>query len=292
MSKRKLTLANNPLFSGPPLRERENLAGTPHTPYREIQINLIERDPKQPRVSFDEERLNELASSIRTYGVLNPILVKPSKTPGRYIIISGERRFRASQLVGLQTIPCLIDAISNDSEERTLAMQLVENIQRADLTPLERANAIGALKDNFNLSVREIADKLGISKSMVQRSLDILKLPPDLLNALREGASESKILLLAEISDPEIRATYLKDLESLTRNQLKKNIESGSQDITEKRYKELSAEDNRIIEDMRRALGMRVDMIRFKERPEGGRLEIDFYSEDDLKLLFRRLVSE
>ena len=287
MTKRKLILANNPLLSGPRFEDRERTG----IPYRELSIELIDRDPNQPRVHFDEERLPELADSIRTYGVLSPILVRPSKTPGRYHLIAGERRLRASQKVGLATIPALIDQDGDTSGERTLAMQLVENLQRADLSSLERAHAIGALKETYNLSVRDVADRLGVSKSMVQRSLEILELPDDLLNALRQGASESKILLLAKIEDEDIRASYLKDLDVLTRKQLEKDIEESEPPLA-KTESELSPEDLRITDEIQRALGLKVKMVKGAKDGESGRLVIEFYSNEDLQELFRKLVNE
>lgn len=289
MSKRKLLLANNPLLSGPALGERDRGG----IPYREIPLSAIERDPNQPRTHFDEERLAELAHSIRTYGILSPILVRPGKIPGKFSLISGERRLRAATMIGLPTVPAIVDQNQESSTERTLAMQLVENIQRADLSPLERAHAIGALKDTFNLSIREIADKLGVSKSMVQRSLDILNLPDDLLNALREGASESKVLLLANIEDEEIRASYLKDLDVLTRSQLQKEIDSNKKEGAEREsaVSQLNPEDQRINDEIQRALGLKVRMTRHADS-EAGKLVIEFYSDDDLQELFRKLVSE
>lgn len=284
MTKKKLVLANNPLFSGPTFETRER-AGSP---YREIEIDSIDRDPNQPRVNFDPERLNELASSISAYGVLSPILVTPAQAPGRYKVVAGERRLRAAQQVGLKTIPAIVDRDNEGKGERTLAVQLVENLQRADLTPLERAHAIGALKESFNLSIREIAEKLGISKGMVQRSLEILDLPDDLLNALREGAAESKVLLLAKIEDPEMRATYLKDLDVLTRNQIQKELESKqSEKVVSVK---LNPEDERITDEIQRALGLRVKMQKSAPNADAGRLIIEFYSEVDLKEIFRRLV--
>jgi ParB family chromosome partitioning protein len=289
MTKKKLVLANNPLLSGPALQDRDRMAG----PYRELKITTIERDPNQPRVSFDENKLQELAHSIKTYGVLTPILVRPSQKPGFYTLISGERRTRAAQLAGLSYIPAMVEQSDDKSEARTLAMQLVENIQRDDLSSLERAHAIGALRDRYSLSVREIGEKLGISKSMVQRSLEILNLPADLLNALREGASESKVLMLAKIEDEEIRARYLKDLDVLTRNQLEKDLERTKSRVGEERDRvQVSSEDQRIIDEIQRSIGLRVRLSRVSSESDAGRLVIDFYSTEDLQLVFRRLVSD
>lgn len=284
MAKKKLVFANNPLLAGPKFEDRERSG----IPYRELQISLIDRDPNQPRVNFDEERLSELSQSIKTYGVLSPLIVRPSKILGRYSLIAGERRFRAAQLAGLTSVPVLIDQENDESGERTLAMQLVENLQRADLSSLERAHAIGALKETFNLSVRDVADRLGVSKSMVQRSLEILDLPDDLLNALREGASESKILLLSKIEDGEIRASYLKDLDTLTRSQLKKGLENSDNDLPSV----VSPEDQRIMDEIQRALGLKVRLYRSDPEGEKGRLTVEFYSSRDLQEVFRRLVAD
>lgn len=287
MVRKKLVLANNPLFGGPDMSDRERSG----SPYRELRLDAIERDPNQPRVNFDEEKLKELSMSIATYGVLSPILVTPSKNPGKYKLISGERRYRASQLAGQASIPAIIDREVDSNGDRTLAVQLVENLQRDDLTPLERAHAIGALKETYALSIRDIADKLGISKGMVQRSLEILDLPDDLLNALREGASESKVLLLAKIDDSEVRASYLKDIDALTRSDLKKSLDERGSDTSVSEAK-LSPEDTRIADEIQRALGMKVKMTRPSQNADQGRLIIEFYSSDDLKEIFRRLVGD
>lgn len=290
MSKRSFSFANNPLLGGPALEERSKGG----IPYREITISSIERDPNQPRQVFDTEKLQELSESIKLYGVLSPILVKPGRLPGRFTLISGERRFRASQLAGLGTIPAIVST-SEEEQGKTLAIQLVENLQRADLTPLERAHAIGALRDAHNLSIREIGEKLSISKSAVQRSLEILELPDDLLNALREGVAESKVLLLSKIEDEATRAMYLKDIDTLTRSQLESSINPKKPTApvvkTENSDKVMSAEDSRIADEIQRALGMKVKLQR-PSGAEGGRLTIDFYGEGDLQVLFRKLVSE
>ena len=290
MSKRSFSFANNPLMQGPGLEERVRGG----IPYREIPLSAIEADPNQPRRTFDEEKLQELSESIKLYGVLSPILVRPGVLPGRYTVISGERRYRASTLAGLTSIPAMVSQ-SQDEDGKTLAIQLVENLQRADLTSLERAQAIGALRDGHSLSIREIAEKLSISKSAVQRSLEILSLPDDLLNALKEGAAESKVLLIAKIDDENIRASYLKDVDVLTRAQLEKSLDNKkatSPNDYQPEPKMVSAEDQRIAEEIQRSLGMKVRLSRSTPQAEGGRLVVDFYGDGDLQILFRKLVSE
>lgn len=290
MSKRSFSFANNPLMQGPALEERVRGG----IPYREIPLSAIEADPNQPRRTFDEEKLQELSESIKLYGVISPILVRPGALPGRYTVISGERRYRASTLAGLTSIPAMVSQ-SQEEDGKTLAIQLVENLQRADLTPLERAQAIGALRDGHNLSIRDIAEKLSISKSAVQRSLEILSLPDDLLNALKEGAAESKVLLIAKIEDESIRASYLRDVDVLTRAQLEKSLDNKKPAATNDYQLEpkiVSAEDQRIAEEIQRSLGMKVRLSRSTPQAEGGRLVVDFYGDGDLQILFRKLVSE
>lgn len=293
MTKRGFSFANNPLMQGPALDERSKGG----IPYRDIPLSAIEADPNQPRRSFDTEKLQELAESIKQYGVISPILVRAAKLPGRYTVISGERRYRAANLAGLATIPAVVSQ-GEDAQDRTLAMQLVENLQRDDLVPYERALAIGALRDAHSLSVRDISERLNISKSAVQRSLDVLGLPDDLLNALKEGASESKVLLLAKIDDPAIRASYLKDMDILSRAELEREIKQpksvrGAANSDEKgEVRAISAEDARIADEIQRSLGLKVKLVRSSAENGAGRLSVDFYGDADLQLIFRKLVAE
>ena len=300
MARKKLNLANNPLLSSSRSFSKRNAVKSVEseasiqtkTSYKEIALNSIERDQNQPRVNFDQEKLKELADSITQYGVLTPILVSPSSIPNRYRLVAGERRLRASTMAGLSTIPAVIDADYGIEGEKTLAVQLIENIQRADLTPLERAHAIGALKDTYSLSIRQIAERLSASKGMVQRSLEILDLPDDLLNALREGVAESKVLMLAKVSDPEKRATLLRESDSITRDELKARISPSKKSKTKSLSPSvLSAEDKRLSEEIQRALGMKVQMSRPQQNSEQGKVTIQFYSDEDLQEVFRRLVS-
>lgn len=285
---KKLNLANNPLASGPAFKQRVQEA----VPYKEIPLDSITRDPNQPRVSFDEERIKELSESIKTYGVLTPILVRAAGHVGNFRLISGERRFRASKMAGLKTIPAVVTDADKSADD-TLAIQIVENLQRVDLSPLERAHAFTTLKEAYDLSIREVASKLGVSKSMVQRSLDLLELPDDLLNALRQGASESKILMIAKVEDPEERARLLKGMDSLTRDAISSMVENKK----EKKVKiapkadNISPEDERIVDEMQRSLGLKVKIARSKSKEESGKLTIDFYNDKDLQEVFRKLIA-
>lgn len=293
MSRKPVTLENNPLFGGPSLAERARSG----SPFRYLAVVDIDVDPDQPRRVFDDEALAELASSIKEYGVLCPVLVQVLPG-GTFRLIAGERRLRAARSVGLATIPAIIDSEVGD-DATVLGKQLVENIQRESLAPMERALAIGHMREKFNLSIRDIAKKLGISKSLVQRSLDILSLPDDLQAALIAGASESKVLLLAQIQDKSERKKLIPQLAELTRSQLEAIIKGDTEtaDLSHggtagrSSNRKLSVEDQRIVSDIQKALRTKVQLSRKKGSRGAGRLTLEFYSDEDLGEIYERLTS-
>jgi len=284
----------NPLLSGPSLASRARYG----SPYREIPLGDIDVDPDQPRRVFDTESLAELAASIKEYGVLCPILVRLMEG-GTYRLVSGERRLRASKLAGLEFIPAVVDGTSDDATT-TLAKQLVENIQRADLSSMEKAIAVGQLRDSYQWSVREIARRLGVSKSFVQRCFDVLTLPDDLQAALIAGAAESKVLLLGQVENRDLRKELLSKLESLTRDELEIRIQggvaAGESELSHRgtvgkkgRVRKSSSDDQRIVAELQRALGAKVLLMRSERKKGQGKLLIEFYSDDDFRELYRRL---
>ena len=291
MARKSLKFETNPLFGGPSLNER-SLIGSP---FRELSLAEIDVDPDQPRRVFDPQSLAQLAASIQKYGLLTPILVRPL-AGGTYKVVAGERRFRAAKLAGLETIAAVVEA-EEGGQGDTLAKQLVENLQREELSPMERALAVGQLKERYNWSIREIAANIGISKSLVQRSLEILELPEDLQSALVAGASESKVLLLAKVKDAKKRVQLLSQLERLSRVEIEKLVK-GEQAATDKLYhggtakpKARSTQDERVINKIQKALGTRVDIQRKASDLKKGKLIVEFYSDDDLKALYSKLTS-
>ncbi len=150
---------------------------------RSIKLVDIQADPEQPRRHFDETALEELTASIKEHGVLQPIVVVPHK--GKYQIVAGERRFRASQAAGKSSIPALVRTLS---DQHKLELSLIENIQRHDLTPIETATAYGKLRDQFNLSLDEIGKRVGgKSVSAISNTLRLLKLPDVAKQAVARG---------------------------------------------------------------------------------------------------------
>ena len=283
MAFKKINLANNPLFVGPTLKERQEIS----VPYKEILVDLIKFDETQPRKEFNEEKLKELSESIKIYGILQPLTVRESKDG--FILVAGERRLRAAKLAGLQKVPVVVNNSTDD--EKILEIQLVENLQRVDLNSYEKAIAIAALRDSYNLSVRDIAAKLSISKSAVQRSLDILNLPDDLIEALKKGYSESKIFLLADIPTKEQRAVYLNELNLISRESIRPAVKSSKMPKKEKISKAGRAEDQRVESDIQRALGVKVKVNR-TPNSNGGKLILEFYTDDDFQVIYRKLMSD
>jgi len=292
MTKKSVKFEMNPLLSGPSLRDRV-FSGSP---FRLVPLADIDVDPDQPRRVFDEQPLADLADSIREYGVLCPILLRPAEG-GTFRLVSGERRYRASKIAGLEAIPAIMDVGPND-DARRLLKQMVENLQRQDLNSMERALAVGQLKDQFGLSVRDIAKKLGISKSMVQRSVEVLQLPDDLQAALIAGASESKVLLLSQLNDRGLRKALIEQLENLSRKEIEaliaEGLSAGSKvshgGTPKKKDKKLSSSDQRLLATMQRSLGSKVSIKRSESNSEKGKIVLEFYSSSDLDEIFKRIT--
>lgn len=183
-------------FRRPVQYVNSNKSGTSAKPgdIQVIDINLIEPNPYQPRVTFDEQALNELSSSIRTLGLIQPITVRPIAS-GRYQIISGERRFRASKLAGLQSMPAYIREAGDSG---MLEMAIVENVQRADLDPIETAMSYQRLIEECNLTQEQMADRIGKNRVSVTNYLRLLRLPAKVQYDLKVGnisVGHAKVLL-------------------------------------------------------------------------------------------------
>lgn len=183
------------LFSTPVMEEENNNGEI----VKMIKVNEIEPNKAQARKIFDEESLEELASSIKEYGLIQPILV--TKKDNYYEIIAGERRWRASKKAGLEEIPVII---KEDDAKRNQEISLIENIQREDLNPIEKARGIKALIDEYDLTQQQVADIIGKSRSSVANTVRILNLDERVINLALEGKlSEGHCKALMSINDPE-----------------------------------------------------------------------------------------
>jgi ParB family chromosome partitioning protein len=173
-----------------------------------IPVDRLEPNPHQPRTHFDQAALNELSQSIKQYGVVQPLVVTPVKD-GKYTLVAGERRWRASKLAGLKTVPAII---RGHQELETLEIALIENVQRVDLSPLEQAVSIERLHEQFNLSYDQIAKRLGKASSTVNNTVRLLQLPANARTALAEGRiSEGHARAILALKGDKDRQTYLLD---------------------------------------------------------------------------------
>lgn len=247
----------------------------------QIESKLIDTNPNQPRKHFDEDALNELAVSIKNYGVIQPILVCP-KEGGRYELIAGERRLRASKMAGLSFIPAIVKRFT-ESEMAEIA--LIENLQREDLNPIEEARAYRSLMEKYGFTQEELADKLGKSRPVIANSLRLLSLNPVVVEMVETGRlSAGHARCLASIKDMGVQATYalaacdkqlsVRQLENMVRAYLK----PGKEPKTPKKAF-ISPELKELINNMQRTFGTKVKAVGNNEK---GRIFIDYYTKDDL----------
>lgn len=244
---------------------------------RVIKIGLIETNPNQPRTRFDQTALEELATSIKNYGVIQPILVT-ELSDGGFELIAGERRLRASKLAGLTTIPCIVKKFS-DSDRAEIA--LIENLQREDLNPVEEAKAYRALMDKFGLTQEELAGKLGKSRPAIANSLRLLTLNPVVLELVEAGRlSAGHARTLAVIKDYTVQASYAKAAadKKMSVRQLERMV---AHYLNPKKHTRIynSPELKELINNMQHTFGTKVKAIGNNEK---GRIYIDYYTKDDL----------
>ncbi len=249
----------------------------------EIDIEKVHPNPNQPRKHFDDIALDELANSIEKHGIIAPILVVNDKNG--YMIIAGERRFRAAKQLGLKKIPIVIGEY-NDRQIQEIS--LIENLQREDLNPIEVARGIKQLMEGYNLTQDEVSKRLGKSRSSIANTLRLLTLSNDVIELIAEGKltsghARALITLPAEAQyDIAIRNGYsVRDVERLaneyynTKEQLEKKKEEKKQQI--------SLELKALIEDMRHAFKTKVSLLGTEKK---GRIYIDYYNKDDLNRIY------
>lgn len=254
-----------------------------------IHIDAIEVNPGQPRVDFDEEALNELAQSIRTYGLIQPITVRPVAN-GRYQIISGERRWRASKLAGLTEIPAFVRSVD---EVMSIQMALVENIQRADLNAIEVAFSFRRLLDECNLTQDELCAKVGKDKTTVINYLRLLKLTTDVQIAVRDNRiSMSHARSIAGFDDPAVQNKMLdeilsKGLSVRETELLAKNLSAEVKPKKKASRMKLSNELQQVKKDLSVHFNTKIGITR---TPSGkGKITIPFDSDEQLQQVIKML---
>lgn len=253
----------------------------------EIDIKLIDVNPNQPRKNFEPTALKELSDSIKLHGVIQPIIV--NKTGERYIIVAGERRFRASKLAGLKTIPAIV---KNYTEQQVKEVSLLENIQREDLNPVEVANAMRELLEIYGWTQDVLADRLGKSRSAVANTLRLLTLQPEVLALIESGKlSAGHARSLVVVSDPEtqVKLAKLAVTKKVTVRDLEKAVKQLSNPQPKKVKVEPSAELKDLINLMQHKFATKVS---FMGNDKKGRIYIDYYSADDLERILEFLNRE
>ena len=253
----------------------------------EIPIDRIRPNPRQPRQVMDQGQLDELAASIREHGVLQPILV--TETLDGYQLVAGERRFRASRQAGLERIPAVIRQLADRDQ---LELALVENLQRADLGPMEEAHAFQSLVDEFELTHESIAQRLGRSKSAVTNTLRLLDLDPEVQAAIADGRLSAgharaigglPVTQQAHVARTVIEQGFsVRQAEELVRRLREPRP---AQAAPTRRLPDPDLE--RVEDDLRRRLGTKVTLARSRK---GGRIIIEFYSDEELGQLYDRLI--
>lgn len=262
-----------------------------------IEVDKIKPNPDQPRKAFDNEGIRDLASSIREFGLLQPIVVSkvekevPTGTEVEYILVSGERRLMASKLLGLERIPAIIRNVSLHQERLELA--IIENIQREQLNAIETARAMARLQDEFRLTQREIAVRLGKSRETIANTVRLLDLPPHIQKAIEEGRiSESHGRLLLTVEEPSLQQKLFDELvgKGLTTRELRQKVDAAKPLHKEPREtRELPPELKMFQERLSSDLGAPVQI---RQEGESGKILINFYSEEELRNILRRLGGE
>ncbi len=249
----------------------------------ELDINKLYPNPNQPRKYFDDEALQELANSIKIHGVIQPIIVNKQEED-KYLIIAGERRWRASRIAGLSTVPVVI---KNYTEKQVKEVSLIENLQREDLNPIEAARAIKQLMEEYNFTQEAVADRIGKSRSNITNTLRLLTLYPEVVKMVEEGklsSGHARALVVIEDTNQQIRLAKaasdgkmsVRDLEKAVKNLLNPNRKPATKVV------EQSIELKELISDMQRVFATKVSAIGNDNK---GRIYIDYYSRDDLDRL-------
>lgn len=253
----------------------------------EIALDRIRDNPRQPRVKMNPEALATLAASIREHGVIQPVLV--TETLDGYQLVAGERRVRAARLAGLERIPAVVRQLADRAQ---LELALVENLQREDLDPLESARAYRQLLDEFGITQDEIAERVGRARSTVANTLRLLDLHPAVQAAVAagevtEGHGRAIGGLPLELQETVVKTVIEGDLSVRQTEELVRRLREPRTDGAQPAARPMDPELERVEEDLRRALGTKVRLARSRR---GGRIVIEYYSDEELGRLYERLI--
>ena len=258
---------------------------------QKLKVSLIEPNSSQPRKKFKEEELQELANSIKEYGVLQPLLVQ--KKGDHYEIIAGERRWRAAKLAGLTELPVLIREYD---QQRTMEIALIENVQREDLNPIEEAMAYQRLIQEFNLTQEEIANRVSKNRATITNSMRLLKLDQRVQQKLIDGkisSGHARALLSLEDGEKQYQVANKIEQENLSVRDVEKLVKMMNRPEKEKKQPENGPDINliykQIEEKLKSIMGTKV-VINRKDKNKG-RIEIEYYSQEELERLIELMES-
>lgn len=244
----------------------------------EININDIVPNPNQPRKHFDETALNELASSIKVHGIIQPIVLNEAED-GKYMIIAGERRWRAAKIAGLETVPAYVRRFT---EKQVKEISIIENLQREDLNPIEAAKALKQLMEEYKLTQEAVSERIGKSRSVIANTVRLLTLPNevvDMIETNKLSAGHAKILVA--LTDPieQIKIATVAVNKKLSVRDIEKLVKNINHPSKERPKSEQSIELKDMINEMQRIFATKVSAIGNDNK---GRIYIDYYSKDDL----------
>jgi len=266
----------------------------------ELELDKIFPNPDQPRKVFDEDKLIDLAESITEHGVLQPIIVTPRED--KYMIIAGERRFRASGRAGLKTIPALIRELD---DEKIMELALIENVQRDDLNPIEEARAYDVLQTKYGYTQDKLAKRMGKSRSAIANTTRLLALPEDVQQMVQDGKlTVGHVRPMLSIDVPEWQSHFaqevyqcnlsVRDVEKMVKKALDEGQVSWQDERilfqNKQKYKKLPSELRTLQDQLAERLSTKVNIK--KNRDGSGKLVIEYYSEEDLKRLFDALQGD
>ena len=254
---------------------------------RELDVDLLEPNRFQPRQVFSEPKLEELAQSIRAHGFIQPIVVR--RVGERYQIIAGERRWRAAQRLGLSRVPVAIKSIPEDN---LLEVSLIENIQRENLNPIEEARAYHRLSHEFELTQEQVAQRTGKDRSTVTNFLRLLKLPREVQQMVLDdqlSMGHARAILAMEGANEQRRLAEQTVKFGWSVREVEKMVAVSKAPVRPKQMKRIDPNVRAATETLERSLGTRVRII---EKGKKGRIEIEYYSQEELQRLYERLVNQ
>ena len=249
-----------------------------------VDINDIKPNTNQPRKTFDEEKLEDLAASIKEHGLIQPIVLR--SVGAGYEIVAGERRWRAARKVGVKKIPCIVRELS---DEENMLLSIIENMQREDLNPIEEAEGLNQMIDTYGLTQDQVSKSVGKSRPYITNCLRLLKLPEAIREFVADGllsAGHARAIVSAGTKEKQIALAEKAVKEGLSVRQIEKLAKESKTGKTKAKQREKSADVKRVENDLKEVLGTRVTL---NQKGKKGKIEIEYYSKDDLERLIELL---